>query len=139
MKTIKEYLSEYKIKKVSPDPAEAESLIKQAFERLMDLLSLPLTETNSPFRFEDAYECIREAVQAFMAKEGLNPYSHEAIIAFGREKKLLDEREAFTLDRYREKRNDINYRGQKVTLEEAKGVISLAKEIVVRLKKRFYS
>ncbi|MFH1682979.1 MAG: hypothetical protein ABIA37_04235 [Candidatus Woesearchaeota archaeon] len=134
MKSFKEYLEEKKVKKGSPDSAQAKSLLTQAIDRLNDLLTLSLTETNSSFRFESAYECIREAIQSFMAAEGFKPYSHEAVVAYAAEKKLLNEKEFITLDRYREKRNDINYRGQKVMLEEAKQIISFAKEIISKLK-----
>jgi len=134
MKTFIEYVKEKKVKRMSPDPAEAKSLIIQATERLTDLLSLPLNDNNASFRFESAYECIREAIQSKMALEGFKPYSHEAIVAFASERKLLNEMDSINLDRYREKRNDINYRGQKVIVDEAKEIISFAKKVVLKLK-----
>ena len=134
MKTFKEYLSEKKVKAQSPDPAEAESLLKQAQARLADLLTLSLNEKNASFRFESAYECLREAVQSFMAREGDKPYSHEAVVVYSYEKSLLNEKEAISFDRYREKRNDLNYRGQKLTLEEAKEIITFAKNIFLKLR-----
>ncbi|HLC97843.1 MAG TPA: hypothetical protein VJC21_03625 [Candidatus Nanoarchaeia archaeon] len=138
MKSFKEYLLDrQKVKKQSPDPAEADSLMRQASARLADLLALPLMENNASFRFEAAYESVREAIQSFMALEGFKPYSHEAIVAYAAEKKICNEREAITLDRYREKRNDINYRGQNIILEEAKQIILFAKELVAKLKKKF--
>ena len=138
MKPFKDYLSDrQKVKKQGPDFAEADSLMKQASARLADVLTLPLTEKNASFRFEAAYESVREALQAFMALDGFKPYSHEAIVAYALETKICNEREAMALDRYREMRNDINYRGQNVTLEDAKAIILFAKEILSKLKKRF--
>ena len=83
MKEFKELVREGKVEKRTPDFAEAESLLQQAKERLNDLLTLSLNEQNASFRFESAYESLREALQAFLAKRGYKPYSHEAIIAFG--------------------------------------------------------
>lgn len=137
MKTFKEYLEENKVKRGSPDISGARSLAKQAVERLADLKSLPLKSSNASFRFESAYECLREAIQSFMAKKGFKPYSHEAVIVFAQENGLLNEKEVRNLDRYREKRNDINYRAQKIEVEEAKEIIIFAKEVVLRLEKRF--
>ncbi len=134
MKTFKEYLTEKKVNVQSPDPAEAESLLNQAQARLADLLSLSLNEKNASFRFESAYECLREAVQSFMAREGYKPYSHEAVVVYAAEKGLLNEKEAISFDRYREKRNDLNYRGQKLTLEDAKEIITFAKNTLLKLR-----
>ena len=133
MRSFQNYIDEKKVKKMSPDLAEADSLIQQAQDRVTDLLSLPLNEKNSSFRFESAYEALRETIQAFMSREGFKPYSHEAIIAYAYENELLNEGEAINLDRYREKRNDINYRGQKITVDEAKMIISFTKDLIAKL------
>jgi len=50
---------------MSPNEAEASSLMRQAQERLADLRKLPLSEKSASFRLESAYEAIREAMQAF--------------------------------------------------------------------------
>jgi len=102
MKSFIEYLKEKKVQKQSPDPAEARSLFLQAEARLTDLKSLPIHETNASFRFEAAYEAIREALQAFLAREGYKPFSHEAVFAFAFESKLLSEKEMHRVDLYRE-------------------------------------
>lgn len=99
--------------------------------------SLDITEQNAAFRFEDAYEVIREAVQAFMALEGYKPYSHEATVSFGYDKKLLSEPESNSFDRYRQIRNDITYKGKNTTKEEAKEIISFAEITLKILEKKF--
>ncbi len=137
MKTFKEFVHEGKVHKKSPDPAEARSLFQQAKERYADLQSLPLTEKNSSFRFEDAYECLREALQAFLSLEGYKPFSHEAIFSFAEEKGILQESQAARADRYREIRNDINYRGKKVTMEETKEIINFVKNALSFLEEKF--
>lgn len=70
----------------------------------------------------------------FYGPEGFKPYSHEAVVAYAAEKRLLNEKDIINLDWYLEKRNDINYREQKVIIEEAKQIITFAKEVLSKLK-----
>ena len=137
MKEFIEFTKEGKVIKMRPDPAEARSLFAQSKERLADIKTLPLNERNAPFRFEEGYEALREALHAFMAQEGYKPYSHEAIFSFAMEKKLLAESEIMKADRYREIRNDINYRGKSVTVEEAMELISFINLHIPLLEKNF--
>ena len=141
MKQFNQFIKENKVLKVSPDPSESRSLMQQAMERLSDLKQLPINERNASFRFESAYEAMREALQAFLAAEGFKPYSHESILSFAMEKRLLSEAKIMQADRFREIRNDINYRGKKVTMAEAKEAIKAASEnletLSVKLKRFF--
>ncbi|MBS3119518.1 hypothetical protein J4475_01715 [Candidatus Woesearchaeota archaeon] len=137
MRKISDFVKEGKIIKGSPNPAEARSLFAQAEERLKDVGKLPLSEKNASFRFEDAYEVIREALQSFLALEGYKPYSHEAVFSFALERKLLQEGEVLKADRYREIRNDINYRGKKVAAEETGEIIGFARKVIPELRRRF--
>lgn len=138
MKEFKELLKEKKVEKRNKDFSEAESLLQQANERFKDLLTLPLNEQNAPFRYESAYESLREALQSFLSKMGYKPYSHEAIIAFVFEEKIISEKESITIDRYREIRNDIDYRAVKVTVEETKEIINFVKKIMPQLEEVFH-
>ncbi len=138
MKSFGECVKEGKAIRRSPDPAEAASLLQQANGRLADLQRLPLDEASASFRFESAYEALREALQAFLAREGYKPYSHEAVIAFAAEQGLLPAADARTADRYREIRNDINYRGKKVTRDEAEEAIAFALRVVPKLGRQFH-
>jgi len=141
VKQFNQFIKENKVLKVSPDPSESRSLMQQAMERLSDLKQLPINERNASFRFESAYEAMREALQAFLAAEGFKPYSHESILSFAMEKRLLSEAKIMQADRFREIRNDINYRGKKVTMAEAKEAIKAASEnletLSVKLKRFF--
>lgn len=138
MKPFREFLLEGKALTRSPDPAEAASLLLQAERRLSDIITLPLNESSASFRFEHAYEAIREALQAFLSMEGYKSYSHEAIFSFAQEKHLAPEMDMLRADRYREIRNDINYRGKRATVTEAKEIIAFAERILPLLRKRFH-
>lgn len=137
MKKFSEFIAEGKVKTGSKDPAEARSLFEQAQNRLIDVKNIKLTEQNAAFRFEDIYECMREALQAFMAVQGYKPYSHEAVIAFAQENKLITEAESAALDRYRTIRNDITYRGEKTTTEETAQALNFAEQLLNKLKTNF--
>ncbi|MBI2147646.1 hypothetical protein HYU19_04175 [Candidatus Woesearchaeota archaeon] len=137
MKTFDEYAKENKVKSGSADPAQARSLFGQSAARLHDVKSLPITDQDASFRFESIYECLREALQAFMALEGYKPYSHEATIAFGKDRLFLTDAETSNLDRYREIRSDIIYRGEKITVEEAKEALAFAEQLHQKLSVLF--
>ena len=137
MKSFMELLQDGKIKKVHQDKTRAKSMLAQSIARINDLKSLPLNEENAPFRFEDAYEAVREALQAFMHLEGYNPYSHDATLIFAYERHILTEAEFRRWDMYRQKRNDINYRSEKTTLEETTKAIERAAELVKKLEQKF--
>lgn len=137
MKGFKEYIADGKVIKKSADFAEARSLFNQAKDRFSDLLLLPLHEKNAPFRFEDAYEVLREALQSFLSAQGYKCYSHEAIFSFAGEHMLLSEIKTAKADRYREIRNDINYRGKKVTEQETRDAILFVQETLRELEKKF--
>lgn len=127
IKTFREYLEEGKAHKVNPNRARAASLLRQADARLRDLERLPIDDESAPFRFESAYEALRETTQALLEADGYTPKSHEAIIAYIGEKRILAQDITYRLDMMRIKRNDINYRAEIVTAKEAKQAIAFAK------------
>ena len=71
-----------------------------------------------------------------MAENGFKPYSHEAIFVFAKENKLLSISEFEKGNRYREIRNDINYRGKKVIKSEAEEIIEFVKRLHQKLKQK---
>lgn len=137
MKEFSVHLQEGKVVRRSPDPVEAQALIAQARERLKDLHTLPLNKQNARFRFEDAYEVLREALQAFLSAEGFKPYSHEAVFSFALERGLLSEGLVKQGDRYRGIRNDITYRATMVTVDETKEAILFVDQALPHLEKGF--
>lgn len=136
MRPFATFLEDGTVEERLPDPAKARSLMRQARARVRDVEDLPLDETTAAFRFEDAYEAVREAVQAHMAKEGYHVYGHEAIPAYAVEAGLLGRGDAERLDRFRKKRNDINHRGQTAQVEETRRAVEWAGEVVQAIAER---
>lgn len=129
MKKFEEFVEEGKVRTGQPSPAEADSLSRQAIKRFeQEIKDIEITEDNATFKFEDAYEVLRQVLQSHMAREGYKPYSHEAIIVFALEKDLLTEKEADELDRCRKMRNDIRYRGESTNPKRAERIVNLAEK-----------
>lgn len=131
------YLREEKVKKVSPDMAEAKGLLKNGIEDFEIIKAkFELSESTSSIIFKDTYDSIRSVLQAFLAKEGYAPYSHEAIISFNLEKGNITQQEAIKLDKFRQLRNDVSYRAARATLKEAHEIRGLAEQVIGRLKNK---
>lgn len=137
MKSFSTFVAEGQVREGSSNPGEARSLLKQGIAQIEDVQNIPLTQDNAAFRFVDAYEAVRKVLQAFLAQEGFKPYSHEAIIVYGFEQDLLTKTAYKRLDRYRQKRNDINYRAEPATVDEAEEIISFATNLISRLEDMF--
>jgi hypothetical protein len=137
MKSFDSFVQEGKVRKGSKNISQARSLMVQAELRFADVKSLKFSEKNASFRFEDVYESVREAVQACMALQGFKPYSHEAVVAFAQKYTLLQEQEISLFDRFRKMRNNIAYRGERVTIAEVKEILMFAKNVLPKIKNVF--
>lgn len=73
-------------------------------------------------------------VQASMAVDGYNPYSHEAIIAYSIDHLNISAEQANRFNNYRKLRNDIAYRGDVATKREAKEIRQLFEDLSDDLK-----
>ncbi len=135
MKSFEEYLKEGKVRTGSSSKSEAKSLKKQAENRFKQQIGKSeLTEENATFKFEDAYEALRQRLQSFMAEQGYKPYNHEAIIAYAKENNILTEAEANKINQFRKLRNDIRYRGETTQKERAEEIIKLARKHIIKEK-----
>ena len=117
----------------SKDPGEAKAMLARASKRLEYVKSQSINEDNVSFLFEDLYETMRECVHGLMAANGYKPYSHEATVAFLEEyyKSYFGERLVEAFNRYRIIRNNIMYRANSVSKEDAVKALDIA-EIFVR-------
>lgn len=131
MKEFSHYVENGQVKEKSSAPSEARSLRVQGRERFKHRVKdEDVTEENTTFLFEDAYEALRQYLQSFMAEDGYKPYSHEAVIAYSKEKSHLTSSEANKLDQFRKIRNDIRYRGETAQKDRAEEMIELAEKII---------
>jgi len=121
IKDFEEFVKSGDVIEGSPDAELAKSLLKVAKLRWQTIPNTP-TVLNSFTIVENAYEAVRELIDGLMAVEGYKSYSQEASIAFAARSYLDDLSVSIVhrIDRYRQIRNDIKYRGILTTAEEAR-------------------
>jgi len=124
------------VKDRTPNPDQAESLMEKADKRLSYIQEREITEENASLILEDAYEAMREAVDSLLVKEGYKSYSHEASISFAEHELEMNPPRVNRFNQYRKLRNDSKYRGEKVTVQQSRNCLELAREIIPELKKR---
>lgn len=132
MKPLKFYIESGLVRQGSKDPGESKAMIVRASKRLEYVKSQSITEGNASFLFEDIYEIMRECVHGLMAANGYKPYSHEATVAFLDEchKPYFGEKLIEAFNRYRIIRNNIMYRANFVSKEEATKALDVAENFV---------
>lgn len=131
------YLEKGHVKKRTPDPIEAESLLNKAVERLDYFRSDKIEDKKASIILENVYEAIRESAQSLMSLKGFKPYSQEVTISFirGFYPKEFTEYEINKFDMFRLLRNDSVYRAVPISKEDAESCLKFAKEFVDKIKK----
>jgi hypothetical protein len=130
--TFDAFMKQEKVSVRTPDIALSRGLLKDADERIKQLA---IVQLNSKFRFEQAYECIRELADAFLARDGYKTYSHEAALAYLEKLGLITQAELERLDVCRKKRNDSKYYGKDYPADVYDGLISFLDSVFVKLRK----
>jgi|SRR3989338_4617945 len=115
------YLKEGKAKRQTPDFELAASLINDSKARIEKIKKLELKEF-SKIIFENAYDAIRDILDALLAADGYKSYSHEASIAY-LEKYAFEDSTLQELDDFRYQRNSSKYYGKDVSEEDASDIM----------------
>lgn len=131
------YVKSGKVKRKTPDPEEAASLLQKARDRMFYCKTKRITDRTASFILEDAYESIRESAQALMSLKGFKPYSHEATISFLKEYYSFEfnEDDLAGFDRFRGLRHDSVYKAVLIHPNDAKACVLFAARIIPKLKK----
>lgn len=132
MRPFNFYLENNKVVKQEKNIETAKSIIQNAKTRWDYYKNAKIEEWNANILFEAYYEVVREIIQSELAKEGYKPYSHEAIVSFANERKILDIGDIIKLDRFRISRHDSMYYGKKVSAEDAIQIKELSEKLVKR-------
>lgn len=130
---FKHFLKQKKVMKREKDIALSQSLQADAEER-MESTRIKVLKTK--FKFEQAYESIRELADSFLAKDGYKTYSHEAALAYLKEIEIINEAELERLDICRKKRNDLKYYGKNLAEKETQYLNEFLTEIFKRIKEK---
>ena len=115
-----EYLKDGSVEKQLPDIHQAHALMSKAEKRLAYVNERP----------------IREASHALMTLVGLKPLSHEAVIAFLRDKEGIDQGRITRFDGYRRLRNSSLYAAQEISAAKAQEAVQFASELFKTLRSK---
>ena len=137
IKPFEYYIKEKLVRKSFQNVSMAKSLLQKAEIRLKRISNGKIEEENSSIIFEDTYEAMREASQSLMEIRGFKPYSHEALISFIKDYKLLSEEKVNILDNYRVLRNNSVYKAEKVSLQKSMEALDFAKFLLPEIRNKF--
>lgn len=137
IKPFEYYIKEKLVRKSSQNISMAKSLLNKSEIRLKRISKEKIEEENSSIVFEDIYEAMREASQSFMEINGFKPYSHEALISFLKEHKLLSDEKVNILNNYRILRNNSVYKSEKISLQKCMEALDFAKVLLPELRNKF--
>lgn len=127
------FITSKAVKKQSPDKHLASALMKESKDRLQ--LAKTLSKIEKPkYVVENAYEAIREQIDAILYAEGFKSYSHEASVAYLSELGF-SATEIGKVDRLRKLRNGIKYYGEEVSQKDATGALVIAEELIRKIVK----
>jgi len=132
---FEEFIKNNFARKANPDKQLIKSLVNTAESDLKYLNKLELTEESARKLTTNYYDILRSLLEAIASSKGYKIYSHEAFTSFLQE--LGENNIAIKFDRIRKTRNNINYYGKSVYLEEAKDIISEIKTLIKILKEKY--
>ena len=122
-KLIEEYIEKKSLRKRFPDINRANSLIKTSEITANAVLKIPINEENAILIFREMYEALRGLGDAEFWKMGYEARQHEPSMRILQDANIKDIIDLNKLNRFRKIRNDANYRGYKVTVEQAKDIV----------------
>jgi hypothetical protein len=134
MKEFEFYIQKDSVKKQSKDLNLAKATARDSIDRISMAKSI-LTTQKPKYTLENAYEAIREFIDAILYSEGYKSYSHEASVAY-LFKLGFNISEINDVDRLRRIRNNIKYYGGDATLDEAKEALKISENIIKQLEKK---
>ncbi len=116
--------SDYLRKRI-PDSQKARSMIASAKENMTVVKGIPLTEQSAVLIFRETYESIRQLGDASWWLQGYEPRNHEICMDALKEMDIKEKIMLNHLNRFKKILNDVNYRGFKATVAQAKEILAL--------------
>jgi hypothetical protein len=118
---------------ITPDKRLARSLVRNAEERERALAQLNPEEFSTTLA-EGRYELLKELVTALMALEGYKPETHESLALYLLSRGDFSPKETEFLDELRKVRNNISYRGYRVTPDYLRRREALIRQLTEKLR-----
>ncbi len=125
-------------KSINLDRPLIESLQKTSANKLKTQELLVMNDHTAASKVSLTYDALRELLEALAITKGYKIYNHECYTAFLKE--ILQESTlGDTFDIYRKLRNNLNYYGKEITLEEAEKSIKDMKELLTTLQTKYFA
>ncbi|MFH0906226.1 MAG: hypothetical protein V1824_02730 [archaeon] len=121
---FRDLINNQEAKRMKPDIDLVQSLIKTSKQDLKFLESCKIDIYSARKVISNYYDVLRSILEAIACLDGFKIYSHEAFTFFLKQKQEFNFAEKF--DRFRRIRNNINYYGRNIEIQEA---IQLKQEI----------
>ena len=125
---IDDLKSKGELRKRSPDPARAASLIQAAMDSAAFATATPLNEQTSTGIFKAVYDAFRQLSDARWWQEGYEAFSHKASIDLLKTAPVSEQSRLQQLSRAMDLRNDASYRGYRIPVRETELLIALWNE-----------
>ncbi len=133
-------IRERKLKRRRIDIPRVKSLLESARNNAGVVRKIPITNENATLVFRELYESIRQLGDARWWSLGYEPTaSHEVSMEILEKIEIRESVKLHKLNRFRKTRNNANYRGYRITLEEAKEIVDFWKSCAGELIKEIES
>ncbi len=140
---VEQWVISDQIRKRSLDRERINSMIEAAVMNMGVVKSISLTEQSAILIFRETYESIRQLGDAKWWLLGYEPRNHEVSMEMLKEMDITEKIRLTHLSRFKAIRNDINYRGFKVSLAQAREIVgfwnSCCGEIIAQLRKNLHN
>ncbi len=130
-----DFIKRKEVRKAEFDKGLFDSLIATAELDLKFLEKLKIDEYSARKIMSNYYDVLRSLLEAIALKEGYKVYSHEAFTFYLKEKG--ESEISLKFDRFRKKRNSINYYGESISIEEVKEYSEEIRKIITELKGKY--
>ena len=118
---IKQLVDDKQLRAKNIDLPKSRSLLESAEQLSEAAKKIPLSEQMATIIFETIYTALRQIGDSQWSNLGYEPRTHEASLEILKEDNPIQFQH---LDRFRIIRNDANYRGYKIRLEETQAILS---------------
>lgn len=134
--SFKDFIREGIARKTTKDNLLIKSLVKTSEEDLKFISKLELTEISARKIMSNYYDILRAILEALAILKGYKIYSHEAFTSFLEfigEKNISEQ-----FDRFRRIRNQINYYGKDISVEEVRENSEKIEILINKIKNKYF-
>ncbi len=121
------------VKEIKVDSNLIKSLINSSFNKIKTQETIKLNKETAASKISLAYDSLRELLEAVAISNGYKIYNHECYYCFLKE--ILNENSiADEFNNFRKIRNNVNYYGKEMDINEAEIIIKEMIELIQKIK-----